>query len=129
MFAKNYEENENELEYSIFEFKENNSFPLKIQDVYKDKNIFDEEEKDKENQNMVDYHYYLSYESENGNNALEKEEKMTSSKSNPIKEESKENEEPIYYSINTIINLLSDEKFLKFRNKILSNKNINFIPN
>ena len=133
MFAKNYEENKNEFEDCISQLSEINSFPPTLPDFIKYKNINginDEEEIDKENhQYMEDYHYYLLGKSENGNNILEKEDKMTSSKSNPIKEESKKNEEPIYYSIDNILDILSDDKFHKFRNILLTNKNSNHIPN
>ena len=96
MFAKNYEENKNEFEDYISQLSEINSFPPTLPNFIKYKNIIGinyEEEIDKENhQYMEDYHYYLLDKSENGNNILEKEDKITSSKSNPIKEESKKNE-------------------------------------
>ena len=41
----------------------------------------------------------------------------------------KESEEPIYHSLDDILDILSDDKFINIRNKILSNKNTNLIPN
>ena len=135
MFSLKIGENANEFEYSFCEseinLKENNiQLSQAFQDFLNNNNFINEEEKDlKENENMEYYHYYLLDKQENGNNILEKKEKLTFFKLNTNKEESKENKEPIYYSINAIINILSDDKFIKIRNKILSNKNFNFIPN
>ena len=133
MFAQSYEENE--LIYSNFceseiDLKGNIPYFFQdLQDYFNKENCFNEEEEDlKENQN-TEHYYFLFKKSENKNNILEKEKNLIYFKSNKNKEESKENEVPIYYSINNISEILSYNKFQNIRTKILANKNLEIIPN
>lgn len=122
MFYGLIDENENELLYnnnyleSVNNVKGNNFYFYEtFQDFNKNNNtIINEEEND---------YFNLINNSEHDNFK-----KDTYYKSNLVKEESKENIEPNYYSINKIIDILSDDKFINIRNKILSKKNSNNIP-
>ena len=134
MFEYGYYGNENELN-NYFEngsnFQENNiNFLPNAQAFPKNFIIFNDDGKTvKENQNnyMLNNYYFIN-KLGTENNLLEKEEKSTFFKSKPDKEEIKVNEEPTYYSIHNILDLLDDDKFLNIRNKILSYKKYNNIP-
>ena len=129
MFSEGSDGNENEYINNFYEnnryiIEDNNSYFLQNQTFQK--NYFISNGKENQNNNYLLDIYLLN--KPLTDNILEKEEKSTSFKSKPIKEECKENEEPTYYSINNILDLLYDDKFLKIRNTIKSNENYNNIP-
>ena len=124
-------ENANNLQDNIICFSPNAQ--ENCQEFPKDFIGFNGEEKygkENQNKNFILYNYYYLINKPGTKNIfLEKEEKSTFFKSKPIKEEdSKDNEEPTYYSMHNILDLFYDDKFIKIRNKILSFKNYNIIP-